>query len=93
MSYTIHVNLFPPRAADDPTFGAADSVYHSIDNEIIARHRIVNQSAAAVGVSVEVYEKDGPFGGIFRTNNTRLYELLTGIFAETDAHIVLKPYK
>ena len=93
LSYAIRVDLFPPRAADDPTFGAADSVYHSIDDKIIARHRIVDQSAAAVGVSVEVYEKDGPFGGIFRTNNTRLYKLMTGIFAETDAHVVLKPYK
>ena len=65
MSYAIRAKLFPPCAADDPTFGAADSVYHSIDDEIVARHRIVDQSTAAVGVSVEVYKKDGPFGGIF----------------------------
>ena len=52
LSYAIRVDLLPPRAADDPTFGALDSVYHSIDDEIIARHRIVGQSAAAAGVSV-----------------------------------------
>ena len=93
LSYAICVDLFPSRAADDPTFGAVDSVYHSINNKIIARHRIVDKSAAAARVSVDVYEKDGLFGGIFRTDNTRLYELLTGIFAEADAHVVLKPYK
>ena len=54
-SYPICVDMFPPRAADDPAFGAVDSVYHSTDDEIIGRHRIVNQSAAAVGVSVEVH--------------------------------------
>ena len=93
LSYAIRVDLFPPLAADDPIFGAADSVYHSVDDEIIARHRIVDRSAAATGVSAEEYEKNGPFGGTFCTDNTRLYDLLVGIFADTDAHVVLKPFK
>ena len=68
-------------------------MYHSIDDEIIARHRIVNRSAAAAGMTAEYHEKVGPFAGTFRTDNTRVYDLLVGIFAEMDSHEVLKPFK
>ena len=89
----IRVDLFPPPAADDPIFGAADSEYLSINEEIIARHRIVDRSVAAAGMTAEDHEKAGPFAGTFRTDNTRVYDLLVGIFAETDSHVVLKPFK
>jgi hypothetical protein len=68
--YAIRTVLFPTRAADDSIFGAVVSVYNSIDEEIIARHRIVDQSAATV--TVEEHEKVGPFDEQFRTDNTRL---------------------
>ena len=93
LSYVIRVDLFPPPAAGDPIFGTADSVYHSIDDKIIARHRIVDRSAAAAGMTAEDHEKVGPFAGTFRTDNTRVYDLLVGIFAETDSHVVLKLFK
>ncbi len=38
--------LFPPTAADDPTTGETNSVYLSHDDEVVARHRIVNQATA-----------------------------------------------
>jgi len=91
LSYTIRTELFPPRATDDPTFGAAGSVYSSIDEEIIGRHRIVDQSVATL--ALEEHEKVGPFDEQFRTDNTRLWELLSNILADTDANVVLKPYK
>ena len=91
LTYATRVNLFPPRAADDPPFGAVDSVYNSNDEEIIARHRIVDASVATV--TVEEHEKNGPFEENFRTDNTRLWELLSNVLAETDANVVLKPYK
>ena len=90
-SYAIRTELFPTRAADDSIFGAVVSVYNSIDEEIIARHRIVDQSAATV--TVEEHEKVGPFDKQFRTDNTRLWELLSNILADTDANVFLKPYK
>ena len=93
LKYVIRVDLFPPPAANDPIFGAADSEYLSIDEEIIARHRIVDRSIAAAGMTAEDHEKSGPFAGTFRTDNTRVYDLLVGIFAETDSHVVLKPFK
>jgi len=91
LSYTIRTELFPPRATDDPTFGVAGSVYSSIDEEIIGRHRIVDQSVATL--ALEEHEKVGPFDEQFRTDNTRLWELLSNILADTDANVVLKPYK
>ena len=90
-SYAIRTELFPTRAADDSIFGAVVSVYNSIDEEIIARHRIVDQSSATV--TVEEHEKVGPFDEQFRTDNTWLWELLSNILADTDANVVLKPYK
>jgi hypothetical protein len=86
-SYAICTKLFPTRAADDSIFGAVVSVYNSIDEEIIARHRIVDQSAATV--TVEEHEKVGPFDKQFRTDNTQLWELLSNILADTDANVVL----
>ncbi|KAL3809730.1 hypothetical protein ACHAXA_011325 [Cyclostephanos tholiformis] len=93
LSYVIRANLFPPPAADDPIFGTADIEYLSIDEEIITRHRIVDRSAAAAGMTSADHEKAGPFAGASRTDNTRVYDLLVGIFAETDSHVVLKPFK
>ena len=93
LTYATRVALFPPRAADDPIFGTAGSVYSSVDKEIISRHRIVDRSVASVGVTVKEHEKDGPWDESFMTDNTRLWEILSGIFGETDANVILKPHK
>ena len=93
LTYATQVTLFPLRAADDLMFGTAGSVYNSINKEIIARHRIVDQSTAAVGVTVKEHEKDGPRDKSFRTDNTCLWEILLGIFGETEANVILKPHK
>ena len=41
-----NINLFPEPAATDPAMGDADSTYMSHVDEVIARHRIIDQPAA-----------------------------------------------
>ena len=38
-------NFFPPAANDDSPMGAADSTYMSHDEEVVARHQIVDQAS------------------------------------------------
>ena len=44
--------LFPPVAADDPTVGDVDSIYMSHDDEVVARHRIIDLPTAQEGWTV-----------------------------------------
>ena len=53
------INLFPEAAATDPAMGDADSTYMSHNDDVIARHRIINQAAATRMLAQ--HEKSGPF--------------------------------
>ena len=84
-------NLFPPAAADDPPTGDADSVYESHDEEVIARHRIINQASATR--TLKQHEKSGPFTEEYLSDRKRVWDLLCSVLSETDANTVIKPYK
>ena len=84
-------NLFPPTAADDPTMGAADSVYMSHDDEVVARHRIIDQASATR--TLAQHEKSGPFTEEFLSDRKRVWDLLSSFMDSTDAVTVIKPHK
>ncbi len=84
-------NLFPPAAANDPPMGAADSIHMSHDNEVVARHQIVNQASATR--TLKQHEKSGPFTEIYLSDRKRVWDLLSSLLGETDASAVIKPFK
>jgi len=59
MSYMLRQSLFAPPAASDPTCGTLGSIYGTPDEEIAARHGIVDASVATD--SLEHHKKHGPF--------------------------------
>ena len=67
------VNLFPPVAADDPMMCAVDSAYMSHDEEVIARHQIVNQALATR--TLKQNEKSGPFTEEYLSDRKRVWDL------------------
>ncbi len=84
-------NLFPPAAANDPPMRAVGSTHMSHDNEVVARHRIVNQASATR--TLEQHEKSGPFTEIYLSDRKRGWDLLSSLLGETDASAVIKPFK
>jgi hypothetical protein len=84
-------NLFPSAAANDPPTGAADSIHMSHDNEVVARHRIINQASATR--TLKQHEKSGPFTEEYLSDRKRVWDLLSSVLSETDANTVIKPYK
>ena len=84
-------NLFPPEAADDPPMGAAGSIYMSHDDEVVARHQIVNQ--ASVTRMLVQHEKSGPFTEEYLSDRKKVWDLLSSLLGETDASAVIKPFK
>jgi hypothetical protein len=85
------INLFPELAATDPEMGDADSTYMSNDDEVIARHQIINQPAAMR--TLAQHEKSGPFVEEFISNRKKVWELLYSLLDLTDAVTVIKPFK
>ena len=83
--------LFPPPAADDPTMGDVDSVYMSHDDEVVARHRIID--LPSVTTTLLLHEKSGPFTEEFMSDRKKVWDLLCSLFQDTDAVTVIKPYK
>jgi hypothetical protein len=84
-------NLFPPAAADDPPMGAADSTHMSHDDEVVARHRIVNQASATR--TLKQHKNSGLFTEIYLSDRKRVWDLLSSLLGETDASAVIKPFK
>ena len=92
MSYMLRQSLFAPSAADDPSYGVAGSIYGSPDEEIVARHRIVDQSVASD--SLEHHEKHGPFTDEYLFDRGKLFDLLAVVFASLPgAFTIMKPFK
>ena len=92
MSYILRQSLFPPAAATDPTYGAAGSVYGSPDEEISARHRIVDLSSATD--TLENHEKHGPFTDEYLFDRGKLNDLLAVVFASLPGALtIMKPFK
>ena len=82
------VNLFPEAAATDPAMGDANSTYMSHDDEVIARHQIIDQVAATR--TLAQHEKSGPFVEEFFSNSKKVWDLLCFLLDLTDAVTVLK---
>ena len=68
------VNLFPEAAATDPAMGDANSNYMSHDNEVVARHQIIDQVAAKR--TLAQHEKSGPFVEEFVSDRKKVWDLL-----------------
>ena len=83
--------LFPPAAVDDPKMGTANSVYMSHDDEVVARHRIIDLPSATP--TLLLHEKSGPFMEEFLSERKRVWDLLCSLLQDTDAVTVIKPYK
>jgi hypothetical protein len=89
--YRKTANLFPPAAADDPPMGAVDSTYMSHDDEVVARHRIIDQVSATM--TLVQHEKKGPFTEEYLSDRKKVWDLLSSLLGETDANAVIKPLK
>ncbi len=64
LSYVIQNILFPPHEADDPAFGKQESVYTSIDSELILRAPILHESFNKHDNKEEL-KAEGPFAITF----------------------------
>ncbi len=81
LSYVIREELRVPGEAVDPTYGDADSVYASHDEELVARSSILKKlTGAALTKSDEQLEKAGPFTDTFLMDSAKVYDLLTHLF-------------
>ena len=92
MSYILRQSLFAPAATSDPTYGAVGSIYGSPDEEISARHRIVDASTATD--TLENHEKHGPFTDEYLFDRGKLFDLLAVVFASLPGALtIMKPFK
>ena len=75
LSYVIQNILDPPHAVDDPAFGENDSIYTSIDLELISRAPILSADAD-LSEDDEKLEANGPFNLIFLTDAKKVWAIL-----------------
>ena len=84
MDYPLREHLIP---VESPTFGAADSIYDSLDQELKLRYPMLEGDDAfdhtKTPEEVEVLEKDGPFTPIYRRNRTWIYHKAKYMFGDT----------
>ena len=92
MNYMTRQDLFPPPAATDISYGRAGSTYNSPDEEITARHRIIDQSVATA--SLADHEKSGPFTEDYICDRGKVFDIITVVFASSaGALTIIKPFK
>ncbi len=93
LGYVTRDNLFPPDTADDPVWSAAGSRYDNIDDEMIARMKIIDLDVPGLAVTMDHYEENGPFADCFVKDRSRVWDLLVAIFSSTEAWTVIKTFK
>ena len=76
LSYVIRFSAQVPAAHQDPPFGADDSNYSSMDDEMIRRAQIYSRD-------VNVDEVKGPFSKVFLIDSATVYTLLEKAFGKT----------
>eukprot|EP00584_Thalassiosira_punctigera_P014486 CAMPEP_0172572778 /NCGR_PEP_ID=MMETSP1067-20121228/135852_1 /TAXON_ID=265564 ORGANISM="Thalassiosira punctigera, Strain Tpunct2005C2" /NCGR_SAMPLE_ID=MMETSP1067 /ASSEMBLY_ACC=CAM_ASM_000444 /LENGTH=601 /DNA_ID=CAMNT_0013365365 /DNA_START=843 /DNA_END=2648 /DNA_ORIENTATION=+ len=85
MLYTVREFLIPK---ESETFGHADTIYESLDEELMLRYPILEEEDAfdhtKTPAQVKVLEKNGPFTPIYRRNRTWLYNKVKCWFGDTD---------
>lgn len=92
MNYMTRQDLFPPPAASDTSYGRAGSNYFSPDEEITARHRIVDLSAATSPLAD--HEKSGPFTEDYICDRGKVFDIITTVFASSPGALtIIKPFK
>jgi hypothetical protein len=74
LSYVIQNILFPPHEADDPAFGEQESIYTSIDLELISWAPILREHANEHDDKEEL-EADGPFAITFLTDAKKVWAI------------------
>ena len=93
LGYVTRDDLFPPATAIDPEWGELGSRYDNIDDELIARMRIIDLDVPNVAVTMDHYEENGPFADCFVKDRSRVWDILVAIFSATEAWTVIKTFK
>ena len=93
LGYVIHEDIFPPAAIINRVWDTAGSRYDSIDNELIARMRIIDADLPDPGISDDHYEVNGPFADSYVKDWSRVWDLLAAIFSAMEAWTVIKTFK
>jgi hypothetical protein len=91
LSYVIQNILYPPSSVNDPAFGKTDSVYSSIDSELISRAPILHPDADEHGDKDDL-EADGPFAISFLTDAKKVWAILHAQYAASVAWQHVKKY-
>jgi hypothetical protein len=73
--YVIRHQLIPKDEDDNPPFGAEDTKYNSIDQEMIARAPILTNEANN-NYEYETLETNGPFFPAFLTDSKKVWSIL-----------------
>jgi hypothetical protein len=85
MDYVLRTLLIPEQS---PTFGAADTIYGSLDEELKLRYPMLEGADAfdhnKTPEQVKELEKNGPFTPIFRRNRSFVYYKAKYMFGGTD---------
>ena len=86
LSYVVRTRLIPPDEDDDIPYDSPDkelSDYKSLNEELIARMPIIDESLKEPDLEDSEYEKVGPFHSWFTQDNAVVFLLLYKIFNKT----------
>ena len=91
LSYVIRGKIKVEHEADEPEFGATDSKFTSIDEEMIARAPILSEDADENDPD-ETLEASGPFHVSFLTDAKKVYVILHAQYSTAGAWQHVKKY-
>jgi hypothetical protein len=91
LSYVIRNILYPPPKVDYPAFGKLESVYSSIDSELISRAPILHPDANEDDDKEEL-ETEGPFTITFLMDAKKVWAILHAQYATSAAWQHVKKY-
>ena len=85
LSYVVRHRLEPPDEDEDEPFGDEDSIYASVDAEMIARAPIIKSRVFNDCRPDIDYEVDGPFCHAFIVDNKKVWAVLHALLSLTGA--------
>jgi hypothetical protein len=91
LSYVIQNILYPPCSGNDPAFGETDSVYSSIDSELILRAPILHKSTKEHD-NKDNLEANDPFTITFLMNAKKVWAILHAQYTASAAWQHVKKY-
>jgi hypothetical protein len=89
LSYVLRDKLRVKAEADDPAFGLVDSVYASMEEEMVSRASILSPTAVAT-MSDELLEEIGPYTDTFLMDSAKVYDLLTTLFGTKEYYTYIR---